>query len=224
MRSHLLFVLTCCCHADPKIASFHVTPASYCPSAHQTIHVDWQTDKGNATLQIDPDDRVPRAVPSSGTFDFAAHDSVVTLVVSAGELKPHVVQPIRAVDQHSLNALGQDCANDWVTAAPADFGGGSNVYPADAHPAVISNKCSPTASATATCHRTVEITHAGRTWELGPDAVLDITHDESPMSGPWTLRQKLLPGEVCATPSASSALEVDLNLELGCTKGAGYEQ
>ena len=224
LSSSLLLSVACCCHADPKITSFHVTPVGYCPSGSQTIHVEWQTGKGDTTLQVEPEDAKPRSVPSNGSYDYPAHDSVVTLVVAAGELKPHVIQPVHAVDHHSLNGLATGCANDWVSAAPTDFGGGPNAYAPDVHPAVISNKCSPTATSKSTCRRPVKVEHAGKIWDLAPDAVLNVTSDATPMNGPWTLSQKLLPGEACGTESASGALEIDLVLEIGCTKGASYEE
>jgi len=220
----VVFAVACCCHPDPHIASFHVTPVGYCPSGGQSIHVEWQTGKGDATLQVEPEDATPRSVPNNGSYDYPAHDSVVTLMVAAGELRPHVIQPVHPVDHHSLNALATRCESDWVSADPADFGGALNAYAVDVHPAVISNKCSPMATSKSTCRRPVKVEHAGKTWELAPDAVLNVTRDATPMNGPWTLSQKLLPGEACGTESASGALEIDLVLEIGCTKGAIYEQ
>jgi hypothetical protein len=219
-----IILLACCCHPDPKINSFSVTPAGYCPSGSQKIHVEWNTAKGATTLQIEPDDPAPRAVAAKGSLDIDAHDVVVTLAVTDGNFRPHVIQPVHAVGRRPLNDIAMTCKDGWVETKPAEFGGGPNAYAADVHPAVISNKCAPNASATSTCRRHATVLHAGKTWDIGPDAVLDVTKDETPMSGPWTLRQQLLAGEQCESQSAEGALAVELTLEVGCTKGVTYEQ
>src|SRR5262245_19544032 len=103
-RRHLYWIaLACCGHPDPHIKSFHVTPTGYCPSGDQKIRVDWDTAKGKTTLQIAPDDAAPREVAARGELEFPAHDAVVTIAVSDGAIRPRVIQPVRAVDRHSLN-------------------------------------------------------------------------------------------------------------------------
>lgn len=224
-----LILLMACCHPNPKIKAFHVTPAGYCPSGTQKIHVDWDTEKGDATLQIAPDDAIPRSVAGRGSAEFAAHDATVTLTVSAGPLHPHVIQPVRAVDHHTLNSLateagGGKCQDGMVTADPAEFGGGANAFAADAHPSLISNKCVAGVSSSATCKRKVMVQHAGFTWNIPPNSALDVSSAAAPMAGPWVLSQQLLAGEQCGTESAKGAIEVDLSLEIDCTRGAAYEQ
>jgi hypothetical protein len=225
----LLLLVMACCHPNPRINAFHVTPAGYCPSGTQKIHIDWDTAKGNTTLQIAPDDAKPRSVAARGSTEFPAHDVTVTLTVSSGALHPHVIQPVRAVDHHTLNSLateagGGKCQDGWVTADPAEFGGGPNAFAADAHPSVISNKCGAHATSTATCRRNVKVQHAGLTWKLAPNSALDVISSAAPMAGSWVLSQELLPGEQCGSESAKGAIEVDLSLEIDCTKGVSYEQ
>jgi hypothetical protein len=228
-----------CGHPNPKIKAFHVTPAGYCPSiaGQQTISVDWDTEKGDTTLQISPDDPQPRKVDPHGATKFAAHDVTVTLTVSDGQLHPHVIQPVRAVHQHALNGLSTDaggtCKDGWVTTNPDDFGGGPEAFDPNAHPSFISNKCDATASQTATCHRHAKVMNgemvngqfkARFTWDVQPGGTVDVRSSAAPMSAKWVLAHELLPNEVCGTDSAAHALEVDLHLEIDCTRGVAYEQ
>lgn len=225
MRWMLLVAISSSCgHPSPQIKSFRVEPVGYCPSGRQKIHVSWETKKGATTLQISPDEPAPRSVDATGSLEFDAHDAVVTLTVKDGALAPHVVMPVRAVDHHSLNGLATHCQNGWVSAEPQELGAGAAAFAADVHAGAISNKCSPNAPVTDTCHRQVQVVHGNHMWNVGPDSVLDVTNDQAPMTGPWTLRQQLLAGEQCNSQSAEGALEIDLSLEFGCTKGASYEQ
>jgi hypothetical protein len=227
-RYCVLLVVVMGCHPNPKIKSFAVRPVGYCPGT-RAIHVEWDTAKGDTTLQIEPDDPKPRHVSARGSTDFPPHDATVTLTVRSGALAPHVTQPVRAAVSHPLNggvteAGGGKCQDGWVTADPTDFGGGPNAYAADAHPSVISNKCSRDAASTATCRRHVKVQHAGLTWSLDPNSEIDVAAATAPMAGSWVLSQELLPGEACGSPSASHAIEVDLSLKIDCAKGVSYEQ
>lgn len=223
-RGLLAAALCCCCHPNPKIESFHVTPAGYCSSSKQKIHVDWKTSKGDTTLLIQPDQPAPQAVKGQGTRELEPHDMVITLTVSKGELHPHVIQPVRAVDHHTLNALAVHCPDGWAQSDPQDFGGGSGAFAPEAHPSMISNVCAPGAAEKATCRREAKVEHAGKSWRIPANTAVDVSADQVSMAGPWVLAQQLLPGEVCGTPSATAALEIDLSLEIGCTGGASYEQ
>jgi hypothetical protein len=213
-----------CGHPSPTIKSFHVTPTGYCASGTQKIHIDWDTDKGETTLEVSPDDARPQVVSAKGMRELPAHDVVVTLRVSKGALAPHVIQPVRAVNHHSLNGLALSCKDGWVRADPTDFGGSDQAFASEVHPEVISNKCARNSPASASCHRDVRVTHAGKTWEIAPDSLMDLGVNSLPMNGDWVLEQKLIGSEQCGSESAAGALEIDLELEAGCTKGAAYEQ
>src|SRR5512140_2938228 len=133
-RAWVISLAACCHHPDPKIKSFDVTPQSYCPSLTKKIHITWDTEKGDPTLQIG--DAPPKPVDAKGELYEDPRDMTVTLTVTSGDLAPHVPKVVKAVERHPLasSVIDGGCHDGWVTAKPADMGGGPNAYAAEAHP------------------------------------------------------------------------------------------
>lgn len=209
-----LFVASSC---SPEINTFNVTPLGYCATTRK-IHVDWDTSHGDTTLQIEPPDQAPKMVASSGSLDLDPQNMTLTLTVSKGELSPHNVKTVRAVDRHTLNGFASQCAAHWVTTDAAQFGVGLAAFDVTAHPAVISNKCAVNAGGHATCRRHVEVIHGANTWDLDPDTALDVSTANAAMTGDWILKGQLLLDEQCGTASAADAKELDLDVEIGCVQ------
>jgi hypothetical protein len=202
--------------SSPAINSFNVKPLGYCATTRK-IHVDWSTSHGDTTLLIEPSDPTPRSVAAAHSMELDPRDMTLTLQVTNGARQVHTPQIVHAVARHPLDGFASLCDPDagWVTTDPAQFGGGSNAFDPGAHPEVISNRCPSNAPAHATCRRHVQVIHGANTWDLAPDTAISVAAANAPLTGDWTLKGQLLPGERCG--EAPDAKLLELNIEIGCT-------
>lgn len=213
----VVFTLLCtsCGACKPK-ATLSVSPHGYCESTKR-IHIEWKAKHGEATLMVTPPDSAPKPVSSSGKRDIEPpHDTTIQFTVDNGKIQDQRIVQVRAAKDHSLDGAASACVSvDWIKTDPFEFGSATPFDPS-ARLSVISNRCASGADDHATCRRKVQVVHAGHTWSLEPDGVLDASPDDAPLSGPWELRAQLLPGEACGTPSAATARNIELSIQIDC--------
>lgn len=207
------------CGCSPKIKSFSVQPQGYC-STTKKIHIAWSTAHGDTTIKVDPPDIAPRRVKDEGTLDVDPNPMTITLNVVDGDRHDGRPVNVRPVDKHALNGRTEDCTAGWVATGPFQFGGGPNAFDPTARVSVIVNKCPPGADAHASCRRKIQVAHGGVTWNVEPDSILDVSASGAVPSGDWVLKGQLLSDEQCRTPSAASADELALSIEMNCGAGS----
>lgn len=191
--------------ASPKILAFAANPQRICQD--QTATLSWSV-KGTAVLEAEP--------PVAGVGAVAAADS---LEVSAGETTVFTLRVTRndkmAFARQEVVVYQTDAVVPIVIATePADGGGLEATVEAPVRDWDAALRIATVAN---TSDRPVTIEHGGRqvTLAAGEEsaALADVV-----VSGTWTLRAELLPGEIIGDPAHAPAEMLRVAVTLTCAR------